>query len=357
MYTVGFINVLAVLFAYLAKYKKFEDGLKISFILIFFFLALRFNFGNDYKSYLEGFVNINRYSTFDLFDEKNHFEPGWIFLIRLFSPLGFFAMTAGLALFNCFIYYTFIKKYVPVEFYWLAVFLYVFNPDIMLVHSSAMRQGLAIALFILSIDYLYKKDFIRYVVCVLVACLFHGSAFILMPLFLLGLFNWRISKKVGIMIFSLFVTLFLIGKSLQLEINEFLNVYFEKYTIYQGGVEIGSGLGILFLSMLLVFVLYYERYQVQENSLLFKIAILSFIFIPLGLIIMMIARVAMYFHPVTIAVFPLVISSIKEPWFKFFFALFLVLFTLYTFYQFFQSEVWRDAFGTYQTIFSAPGIY
>lgn len=357
MIDVIILNIIAVFFAYFAKYKGFQDGLKISFILIFFFLALRYNFGNDYRSYLEGFLEINNYSSFDAFGEKVHFEPGWVFLVRFFSPFGFFAMTAFLAAFNCFVYYNFIKKHVPIEYYWLAVFLYVFNPDIMLLHSTAMRQSVAIGIFILSLDYLYEKDAIRYFICIFIASLFHGSALILVPVFILGFFNWKIDKVWGIAAFSLFISLFFIGESLQEEINGFINLHFEKYSIYQGGNKIGTGLGVLFLTTLMAFVLFYDQYQLKKDSLLFKIAIFGFIFIPLGLIIMMIVRVGMYFQPVFIVVYPLIIFSIKKDWFKLSFSFFLIFFTLFTFYQFFESEIWKDAFGTYQTIFSAPQVY
>ena len=212
-------------------------------------------------------------------------------------------------------------------------------------------------LFILSIDYIYKRDAIRYFFCVFIASLFHGSALILLPVFLLGFFNWNINKVRGISIFSIYLSLFLLGESLQIEINEFINQYFARYNVYEGGGKLGTGLGLIFLSCMFSFILYHDKFQKKENSLLFKIAFLSFIFLPLGLIIMMIVRVAMYFQPVIIVVYPLVVISIKESWLKFSFILFLVLFSLYGFIQFFQSEIWREAFGTYQTIFSAPEIY
>ncbi len=158
MTTVAILNIIVVLFAYLARYRRTKFGLKVSFFLIFLFLALRYDYGNDYPGYLKHFLVINQYAWIDYFGKSLQFEPGWTFLCRLFEPLGFFAMTAVLALFNCVVYYRFIKKYVPPAYYWFAVFLYVFTPGFMLIHSSAMRQSVAITLFIFSIDYLYKSN-------------------------------------------------------------------------------------------------------------------------------------------------------------------------------------------------------
>ncbi len=359
MITVAMLNIFVVFFAFLESRKLYRHGLKISFLLIFLFLALRYNYGNDYPGYLDFFIGINQYASIDYFDKSQHFELGWIFLCRLFEPLGFFAMMAVLALFNCFVYYRFIKKYVPVQYYWFAVFLYVFNPGFMLVHSTAMRQSVAIALFILSLDYLYRKDAIRYFLCIGIAYLFHASAIILVPVFLLGLFNWKINKFSGLALFLVFLSLFLFGKSLLPDINKFTSAYFRQYESYQVAGEKGKGTGlkILFLSALFVLTLYYERFQNKETALLFKIAIISFMLIPMVMLIMMLGRMDMYFQIATIAVFPIIILNVKEWFIRKFIAVLIIFITLYGFYQFFESEIWRKAFGTYQTIFSAPEFY
>ena len=48
MYGIVFFNMSVVLFAYLAYKNKDDMYLKISFILIFLFLSLRYEYGNDY---------------------------------------------------------------------------------------------------------------------------------------------------------------------------------------------------------------------------------------------------------------------------------------------------------------------
>lgn len=357
MITVVLLNILVVFFAYQARHKRTVFLLKVSFGLIFLFLALRYDYGNDYSAYLKRFLEINRVETIDYFDKYWGFEPGWVFLCRLFGPFGFFAMTAVLALFNCFVYYRFINKYVPPAYYWLAVFFYVYTPGFMLIHSSAMRQSLAISLFIFSIDYIYKKDALRYFLCIGLAALFHTSALVLLPVYLLGLFDWKINKITAVSIFSLFLLLFVFGDSFLADINQFINTYFRRYEVYEGGAEIGTGLGLIFNSFLFALILYYERSQIAEASLLFKIAIISYFIIPISLLIMMLGRVGMYFLPVTIAVFPIIFSNIKNPILKNSTIILLGFITFYSFLGFFQSDIWKEAFGTYQTIFSAPEIY
>lgn len=357
MLTTIFLGIFSVILAYLAKYKHFTWGLKASFTLVFLFLALRYNFGNDYKGYLKAFLKFNTYSNFNFFDNKNHFEPGWIFLNRVFKPLGFFAMTAVLAAFNCIIYYRVIKKYIPIELYWLAVFLYIFSPGFMLTHSSAMRQSIAIGLFIFSIDYLYKKDAIRYFLCIGLASLIHTSALILVPVYLMGFLNWRIKLISGVIIISLFISIFAFQNYFSINLNEFISGYFQKYEIYKGGVKLSSGLGFVYSTILFALILYYARFQQQETDLLFKLSIISFLFIPLSFIILMTGRVAMYFAPATIIVYPILLINIKKPIYKTIFISVLLFMTTNSFFQFFYSDIYKTAFGTYHTIFSAPKFF
>lgn len=347
-------NLLVVFFAYLDSYKDFKYGLKISFTLIFIFLALRYNFGNDYKSYYNGYIKVNSYTSINYFNNLFRFEPGWLFLCRVFKSLGFFSLIIFLAFFNSIVYYWFIRRYVPKMYYWLGVFIYVFDPGFMLTHLSAMRQSIAISLFIISIPYIFNRQLIRFVLCILIAYLFHRSAFILLPLYLLGYLNWKINTVTAAIIVSVFISLFLFGKFFLPYLNKLITNNFEKYEVYQGGAAIGTGLGVIYFSAVFILVLYYERFQHKETAVVFKIAIISFLFLPLGLLVQMIGRVGMYLAPSIIIAYPIILKNIKKTIFKAIYITLLLFITTYTFFQFFNSEVFGEAFSKYQTIFSAP---
>lgn len=361
MITVAIFNIVFVLFAYLAQYKGGEHFLKVSFFLIFLFLALRYNYGNDYPAYLKGFLNINSLVSIDYSVEYFDFDPGWVFLCRLFQHFGFFAMVAVLAAFNCFVYYRFIKKYVPPYYYWIAVFLYVFDANNMLINSSAMRQSLAISLFIFSLDYLYKKDVIRYFLCVGLASWIHTSALVLFPVYLLGLINFKINKTLIACIFLLYILAFKYADSIQPVIDILMSGSLGKYEHYsesQFAKEDQESLAsIIYYGILFLIVLFYGRFQDKETSLLFKAAILSFFIKPFIILIPMIIRIGMYFSPFFIVVFPIVLITITNKFTRIMLLFFLILTKLYLFYQFFQHDVWKEAFASYQTIFSSPKIY
>lgn len=356
MFPVILLNSISVFFAFLSKH-SFRHGLKICFILIFLFLALRYDFGSDYQNYYIGFLNLNKYTYINYLDDSFHFEIGWLLLNRLFGNFGFFSMVIFLAAFNCIVYYHVIKKYVPVRYYWLAIFIYLFDPKFMLIHASAMRQSVAIAIFLLSIEYIYKRDLIRYLLCIGIAWLFHSSALILLPVYFIGYLNWKINNIWGNVIFLIFISLFIFGNIISPGLYFLIGNYFEGYEAYIGTVaEIGSGVGIIFMSMFFIFIIYFSRFQEKQKKIFFYIAIIGFMFIPLGLLVAMISRASMYFTPATIVVYPILMSNIKKPFQKFIFVFILMIFTLYTFFTFFNSEIFGKYYEVYRTIFSLPNL-
>ena len=327
-------------------------------MLIFIFLALRYDFGNDYRAYFDSFFEVSQVQKIDFnYLLMNFFEPGWVLTNWLFRHIGFFSMTAILAFISCVVYYIFIKKYVPVKCYWFAIFIYIFNPTFLLIDSSAMRQSVAIILFIFSLDYIYKKDFPRYFLCIFVAALFHFSAIILLPVFLITFFNKRVQKISGIFIFSLYLLLFIFGDALSPHISQFVTLFYEKYEFYQEKGKISSGLGFLYYSIILLIVLYSEKAQNREVELIFKIAIVYFLLMPLGIIIEMSGRFGMYFAPAIIIVYPNILNKLKGSVKKISFLLLIILFTIFQFFQFFYSDIYSNYFMNYQTIFSAPKWY
>ena len=361
MITVAIFNMFAVFFAFLAGYRRDTLWLKVSFVVIFLFLALRYDYGNDYDPYLQSFLNINQLNATGVgVAESTYYETGWVFLCYLFKPVGFFAMIAVLALFNCIVYYRFIIKYVPPAYYWLAVFIYVFDPSFMLIQASAMRQALAIGLFLISLDYLYKKDALRYFLCGSLAALFHTSALILFPVYLLRLFNWKITNLRAIGIFTIFVLTYVLGESLLPYIQRLLSFFdiLNRYEEFQfEAVKVGTGLGIVLFSCMFALVLFYARSQTAERLLLFKFVSISYLLMALGLFMMSLGRVQLYFESAEIAVFPLIIINTKDQVFRYLILAILVFIILYSFFVFFNSDTYKEFFYVYKTIFSSPELY
>lgn len=350
------LGVFAVIFAFLAKYKNIKYGLEISFSLIFLFLAFRYNFGNDYKSYYTDFIEITRTQKIDFYygTYQRTIEPGWIILCRLFKPLGFYSLIAFISLIFCIVYYYLIKTYVPKNYYWLSVFIFIFNPSFLLIQLSAIRQSFAVILIIISYQYIIRRKFLLFIIFVSSASLFHASALIFLPAYLLGNSKVRINNLSAAVIILLFIFFSLYGNQSIPFFAEFIIKNFDRYNFYIIDEEInyGSGLGLIYYIVLLIFTLYIGKYQKNENSIMCNISIISFIVISLGLIINMAGRLNYYFQPALLVVLPVIINYIKYKPIKVTLMLMILAFSLRTFYSFFNNSIWHNAYISYKTIFS-----
>jgi hypothetical protein len=389
------VGVSAVFLTYLTRRKQNGVGLKMAFFVIFVFLAIRYDYGNDYMAYLDGFNEITTH--FKIFLTGEMWEPGWRFLHILFKPFGFFAMIGFTSLATCVVFYWFVRSYVPAKYQWLAIFLYIFDPYLILVPASGMRQNVAILLFLVATRFLYKKKVIIYLLLTCVGATFHISAIVLPPFVLLAYVNFKINKFIASIISLMFASMFLVGPKLFFYASQFVHRFvptYARYYLYYGGSKFGTGLGFIYALFQLIAVLYFAGIEFAPHTetseddeqdmefvpsledteqmprdpkaaflnlaarrLLFKLAIISFLFTPLALQAMMFIRLNMYFTPVLIAVFPIILFTTKDRFFHLVFLSSLMAFTLFKFWAFFQSPVWRDKFGTYQTIFSAPQWY
>jgi hypothetical protein len=212
-------------------------------------------------------------------------------------------------------------------------------------------------LFVVSIPFLLEKNALGYFLCIGIASLFHRSALILLPVFLLAYANWRINVLGVILIAAVFVSLFFLNEQITPCVSHFIEVYFEDYKTYEGKSNLGSGLGLIYSFGLLFLTLYFERFQERSLALIFKLAVLSFMFIPLGFVIHLIGRVGWYFGATTIIVFPFILMSLQKYSFRVFFVIALLFMTLYSFVIFFSSEGWSDYYSIYHSVFSAPEYF
>jgi len=361
MYIAFIVGLFSVLSAYLSRYKEYKNGLTFSFILIFLFSALRYKYGSDYPTYLASFQEFNRALTPQILDFSRTMEPGWFVLCYIFKPFGFFALTAFFALINCIVFYRFIKIYLPINYYWIAVFIYVFSPNLLLLSLSGYRQYLAIAIFLFSLQYIDQKKPFHYFFCITIASFFHFSVVIMFPIYLLRFFTWKINRMNFVIILVFFISLFFFGEFLQPLLYSLLEGNFTKYTGYlyvsQTKAVFSSGLGFSFIIVLCILTLYYERIVDRRTALLFKIAIIGFMFFPLNLFFDWMDRISFYFVPSRIIVFTSIFIYIKQPMFKIIFICALIIYTLYTYYAFMNDDLWKPSYGTYQTIFSSPEFY
>jgi hypothetical protein len=151
----------------------------------------------------------------------------------------------------------------------------------------------------------------------------------------------------------LFVSLFILGKYLSPYLSQFIATFHKKYLGYHNPAVLSSGLGFLYLFVMFLLTLNFERLQNKETALVFKIAIIGFMLIPFNLIIYLFSRIGMYFIPATIVAYPCIFMKLNRFNNKIILLTLLLFCTVFRFFQFFNADINKNTYGTYQTIFSA----
>lgn len=360
MIITAIIGILAVFLAWLESSGQWKHGLKASLFVIFVFLAIRYDFGNDYQPYYELFEEIVSFNNLGALirDTSVYSENGWKVLCWLFKPFGFFALIAFISGINIFLLGRFIKKYIPTKYYWFAIFLYFFTPGMMLIMSTAFRQTLATMLFIFAIDYLIEKKPIKYLFVVLVASTIHVSALILIVLVVLCFAKRDYSKIVSVVFLAIFVAMLVIPSSFinyfeyVIESANLLNKYSTKLS--DTGFDTKYGWGFI-LQMLIYFVLIQKmalsNKKILLESKIFYLFLISLLLSYSNLIVHLSSRLSIYLFGA--AIFIHVYSSKKIINYKARVA-FIAIICINTFYQYFsfyQDPLW-EKFKSYNTIFS-----
>jgi hypothetical protein len=358
--------ILAVFFTWLQQVGAMKNGMKFSYFLIFLFLALRHDYGNDYSGYFSGYLGLQSLQDEGFYFKGN--EIGWLYLNYyfkfLFGNIGFHVMLASMAAFTCFVLYRITTKYVPPKYYAFAIALLLLEPNNILVLSSAMRQSIAVAIFLLSFDYLLQRKYIHYIAGVLLASLFHTSVLVFIALILLNIVNWRIYLPyVFLILFGLFFLLNNLNAIFD-QVNFLLESQESEYLVYtkQGMEEKQYGLGFaisIFLYLGVLVVIRKIRFQIEKYTII-KIVLVALLFLILGLSVQLATRLNYYIFPLIVSAYSLTLLNLKKykfdttPVFSILSTYVIVLFFAYQNYMFWQSEVYAPYFTEYKTILQSP---
>lgn len=253
-----------------------KRGLQISMFILFIFLAIRYNFGNDYPAYYRMFYNFDLPGMLDA-----KIEYGYSLLCIIFKPLGFFSLIIIWSAFYCLALYTTFRRYIPQKFYWLVMMSIISNADLVFYGASAIRQTLAFSCILFILPFLEAKKPIHYAVGVVIAYLFHQSALVFIALYPLMYLDLRNQKF--IIIFGILAIMFMTVLKGQFEaiINVIAASHFEKYVdrygesdqVIEGGF-IGTIIRIIFL-LLFLWSMKFEHNKIR--SIFFILAIICIV--------------------------------------------------------------------------------
>lgn len=280
-----------------------------SFVILFILSAFRGDFTTDYKNYTDLFYLYNKFSFIELYKANFQNEIGFIYLnkiIGLFTndAIYFFIITTLVILFGFFHH---LKKYsVNV---WLSILMFV-TAGSYYASFNITRHIFAVAIIFAGSKFLYERRFIKWVLVVLIATLFHKTAIIMIPFYFI--LNFRINIKNWLLIITGSVAVFLLFDNI---VDIAQQYFYEQYTDNSYGMWGQAITNIVLPVAFLMFNLLNIKKLNPENithRIWFNAGIFYAFFNILALQIEMVERLGRFFAPYSLLLIPLMFSKMQN---------------------------------------------
>jgi hypothetical protein len=146
-------------------------------VVLILFIGLRYKTGADWAAYIKFFESIPQ-------NGKTEFEPGYAWLNRIiyYSLGNYFAVQFIATFVLIYAYYKFIKKHAQFPIFSLCLFFFFFFTHILM---CQVRQSIAMGIILLGAENVFERKFIKYLLYVFAASLFHISAVFAIPVYFL----------------------------------------------------------------------------------------------------------------------------------------------------------------------------
>ena len=227
------------------------------FLILFALSACRLNVGNDYAKYVEfmHLVNYNAYVPteigFNLLVKLIYGLSGYENFLLVFAVYAFVTISAFLLA----IYEQ--SDDFPLTFFLFMALGYYFQA------FSTVRYYLALAAALYSMKFVLRRQWVRFVVLILLGSTFHKSLLVVIPLYFLASLPW---KKWQLALGALFCTTFLFAQDFYLKVVVFLYPTYEDTEYLEGGTSYINILRCLAVLIFAGLVIHLQRRAGEENK-------------------------------------------------------------------------------------------
>lgn len=270
----------------------------ILLIVLILVCGLRKNVGTDYKLYTLFFYKIESFQRIEFFFRTiikalNDYN---------FDVTYFFMICSILTILPAYIIIKKRAKY-PVE----SLFLYI-SLGFYALQFNMIRQMIAIIVTFYSFKFIEKKQFLRFLICILISTLFHNTSIIFIPFYFLSYLHFNKKQMILILIFE-FLLVFIYQPFML-----FITSNFEAYQVYSqvnSYTLVAAGVGtyvILIFNLILMFLLILNKDKLIQNNMFnnnyINMILYSFAFYFLGLNNTVLIRLSYYFFIYIIFLLP-----------------------------------------------------
>lgn len=301
------LYLIVILLGILFLIIKREFFTKSIFLILILFSGFRYNVGKDFKNYEQIYNNIKINNMIEI---KKYVEFGYIYLneIIIYFKGSFQLVLLIMALFSNIFIYKFIKDRFFIlpqkEKYMIySIYIYFLIGAYYISSFNAVRQFLAISIFLYSYNFIERRKLKRYIIYLTIGSFFHKSLILLIPLY------WLLSiKKITLKYFFILIAidiLFVNNLDFIIQYIPFYSGYSEK--IYKFSTNYILLLGLLLLNLSLIFFhknIKLNKYEYNITLicilLLFTIILNKNIYPSLNLVLMRLTSYFYFFSMVTI---------------------------------------------------------
>ena len=280
-------------------------------ILLFLVSAIRYDVGTDYKHY--GYIYLDIINGYNVYVEELYKYLN-IIIFKIFgtNDVWLYIITSLIIIF-CIL--KSIKDNTNNRYYFFSIFMFICS-GMYFESFNLIRQYIAIGILALGITLLTQKKYIKYIFLMLVACLFHTSAFIsILLVFTLILFrNKKFNKLVWIIYIVSLVCMVIDIRNIFNTIQNFIPQRWIWYLNSDFLLEKNYSAIIkqLFPNIILIFLLKKRKYLKEINEFNDVYILGFFVYVCLsncfyGIIVLI--RLADYFIIFLIFIIPLVVDS------------------------------------------------
>lgn len=218
--------------------------------IIIFIVGFRYYTGSDWHDYIIAYNKIPQQGNY------MNWEIGYVWLIYIFNWIGvdYHVMQATISCFLFVSVYITYKRHTDHPILILTLFLLMLFTEIVM---AQVRQSIALAIIALGSKYIFDRKLIHFIITVIIACFFHVSAIVALPLYFMYS-SWGKTIPIVLILISqisyffpqfIFNIIRFITPFLPTRLADRTNIYINS-SIFANGVEIRTG--IYYLSTVLL---------------------------------------------------------------------------------------------------------
>lgn len=168
-----------ILFFSSFQYKSHYIFRILAIVLLIVFIGVRYDVGKDYPAYE---LMYNQYS--EITADSYILEPGYLFIYNLVYACSgpFYWVTLITGLLQISFLYCAIKDF---KYYVFSLFLFLTFSGGYVFIVNGMRQGIAACIWLYSLKYISRSNWVLFILCILFGGLFHYSLILMFPLYFL----------------------------------------------------------------------------------------------------------------------------------------------------------------------------